>query len=70
MVVKGFGQRRVIDFDKVLSPSVKISSIHTILGASLNLEIEQMVVKMTFHHGDLKEEIYMEQHEGFKLEGK
>ena len=49
-----------------------MSSIHTVLGlaASLNLEIEQMDVKTAFLHGDLEEEIYMEQPEGFKVYGK
>ena len=68
LVVKGFGQRKGIDFDKIFSHVVKMSSISTVLGlaASLNLEIEQMDVKAIFLHGDLEEEIYMEQPEGFK----
>ena len=50
---------------------MKMSSIRTVLGlASLNLEIEQMDVKTTFLHGDLEEEIYMEQPEVFKVDGK
>ena len=62
LVVKGFGQRKGIDFDEIFSPVVKISSIRTVLGlaASLNLEIEKMDVKTAFLHGDLEEEIYME----------
>ncbi|MCF7184052.1 hypothetical protein L3H42_11185 [Corynebacterium sp. MC-13] len=50
LVIKGFGQRKGIDFDEIFSPVVKMSSIHTVLGlaASLNLEIEQMDVKMLF----------------------
>ena len=60
LVVKGLGQRKGIDFDKIFSPVVKMSSIRTVLGlaASLNLEIEQMDMKTTFLHGDLEEEIY------------
>ncbi|WOH01606.1 hypothetical protein DCAR_0520990 [Daucus carota subsp. sativus] len=44
-------------------------SIRVVLGlvASLNLELEQMDVKTAFLHGDLEEEIYMEQPEGFKV---
>ncbi|XP_028072575.1 pre-mRNA-splicing factor ATP-dependent RNA helicase DEAH10-like [Camellia sinensis] len=49
-----------------------MSSILVVLGlaASLNLEVEQLEVKTTFLHGDLEEEIYMEQPEGFKVKGK
>ena len=72
LVFKGFGKRNGIDFDEMFSPLVKMSSISTVLGlaASLNLEIEQMDVKAIFLHGDLEEEIYMEQPEGFKVDGK
>ena len=49
-----------------------MSSIRFVLGlaATLNLDIEQLDVKTTFLHGDLKEEIYMEQPEGFEEKGK
>jgi len=49
-----------------------MTSIRVILGlaASLNLEVEQMDAKTTFLHGDLEEEIYMEQPEGFLVKGK
>nr|XP_027101802.1 uncharacterized protein LOC113722763 [Coffea arabica] len=40
------------------------------IAASLNLEIEEFDVKTTFLHGDLEEEIYMEQSEEFKESGK
>ena len=51
---------------------MKMSSIRVALGlaASMNLEIEQLDVKMAFLHGDLEEEIYMEQPEGFEVKGK
>ena len=42
-------------------------TIRVILGlaTSLNLKVEQMDVNTAFLHGDLEEEIYMEQPEGF-----
>ena len=57
---------------KKSSPVVKISSIRVALGlaARLNLEVEQLDVKTAFLHGDLEEEIYMQQPEGFELKGK
>jgi hypothetical protein len=35
-----------------------------------DFEVEQMDVKTTFLHGDLEEEIYMKQPEGFVVKGK
>ncbi|KAD5318290.1 hypothetical protein E3N88_18236 [Mikania micrantha] len=72
LVVKGFSQRKGIDFDEIFSPVVKMSSIWVIIGltASLDLEVEQMDDKTSFLHGDLDKEIYMEQPEGFQVKGK
>ena len=72
LVVKGFSQRKGIDFDEIFSPVVKMSSIRTVLAmaASLDLEVEQMDVKTAFLHGDLEQDIYMVQPEGFVTKGK
>ena len=40
------------------------------LAASLDVEVEQMDVKTAFIHRDLEEEIYMDQPEGFVVNGK
>ena len=70
--MKGYGQKKGIDYDEIFSPVVKMSSIRVVLGlaASLDLEVEQMDVKTAFLHGDLEEEIYMEQPEGYVKKGK
>lgn len=72
LVVKGCNQKKGIDFDEIFSPVVKMTSIRTVLGlvASLDLEMEQLDVKTAFLHGDLQEEIYMEQPEGFEVKRK
>ena len=55
LVVKGFGQKKGINFDEIFSPVMKMCSIRVILGlvASMNLELEQLDVKTAFLHGDL-----------------
>ena len=70
LVVKGFGQKKDVDFDEIFSPVV--SSIRVVLGmaAGLNLEVEQLDLKTAFLHGALEEEIYMEQPESFEEKGK
>ena len=69
LVVKSFSQKQDIDFDEIFSPIVKMSSVRVVLGmaAIMDLEIEQLDVKTAFLHGDLEEEIYMEQPEGFEV---
>ena len=62
LVVKGFSQKKCVDFDEIFSPMVKMTSIRVIFGlvARFNLEVGQMDVKTTFLHSDMEEEIYME----------
>ncbi|GMH14050.1 hypothetical protein Nepgr_015891 [Nepenthes gracilis] len=52
LVVKGFGQRKGIDFDEIFAPVVKMSSIRVVLGlaATQDLEVEQMDVRTVFLH--------------------
>jgi len=62
LVVKGFAQKKGIDFDEIFSLLMKMTSIRTILSlvAAEDLHLEQLDVKTTFLHGDLEEEIYMQ----------
>ena len=72
LVVKGYSQRKGIDYAEIFSPVVKLTSIRILLSivASENLHLEQMDVKTTFLLGDLDKEIYMQQPEGFVVPGK
>jgi len=61
-----------IDFGDILSSVSKATSIRLLLYvvASFDFEVEQMDVNTTFLHGDLEEDVYMKQHEGFAVKGK
>eukprot|EP00253_Pinus_taeda_P016715 PITA_16715 len=67
LVPKGFSQVEGIDYTETFSPIAKMNSIRLVLSlaASLKWEVHQMDVKSAFLHGDLHEEIYMEQPIGF-----
>ncbi|KAH9745767.1 CCHC-type domain-containing protein [Citrus sinensis] len=71
LVAKGFTQKHGVDFNEVFSPVVKYSSIRILLAiAAFNdLELDQIDVKTAFLHGNLEEEILMDQPEGFIEEG-
>ena len=72
LVAKGFSQKEGVDYNEVFSPVVKHSSIRTLLAivACYDLELEQLDVKTAFLHGELEEQIYMRQPEGFVVSGK
>ncbi|KAI3764834.1 hypothetical protein L2E82_14851 [Cichorium intybus] len=72
LVVKGFQQKRGVDYNEIFSPVVKMTTIRMVLGivASEDLHLEQLDVKTAFLYGDLEEDIYMVQPEGFPTVGK
>ncbi|KAL4271204.1 hypothetical protein GQ457_13G028940 [Hibiscus cannabinus] len=68
LVVKGYAQKEGIDFNEIFSPVVRLTTVRVVLAmcATFNLHLEQLDVKTVFLHGDLEEEIYMLQPEGFE----
>ena len=71
LVVKGFQQKKGIDYLEIFSLIVKMVTIRLVLGmvAVENLHLEQLDMKTAFFHGGLEEDIYMIQPEGFIVQG-
>ncbi len=71
LVAKGFTQKEGIDYFDTYAPVARTSTIRILiaLASIYNFEIHQMDVKTAFLNGDLEEEIYMEQPEGFVMPG-
>ncbi|KAG7564376.1 Ribonuclease H-like superfamily [Arabidopsis suecica] len=71
LVAKGFNQKEGIDYSETFSPVSRKDSFRIIMAlvAHYDLELHQMDVKTAFLNGDLKEEVYMRQPEGFIIEG-
>ena len=69
--MKGFTQEHGIDYEETFSPVTRYESIRYLLAhATLeDWEIEAMDIKTAYLYGELKEEIYMAQPEGFIKSG-
>ena len=67
LVAKGYRQRQGVDYDETFSPVAMLKSIRILLAiaAHYDYEIWQMDVKTAFLNGNLEEEVYMMQPEGF-----
>jgi hypothetical protein len=68
-VAKRFKQKEVLDYFDTYAHIARIATIRTLiaLASIYNFEIHQMDVKTAFLNGELEEEIYMHQPEGFVM---
>ncbi|GJR00472.1 zinc finger, CCHC-type containing protein [Tanacetum coccineum] len=71
LVIQGFKHKSGIDYFDTYAPVARISTIRLLIAmASIyNLIIHQMHVKTAFLYGDLEEEVYMNQPQGFIMPG-
>jgi hypothetical protein len=69
-VARGFSQKEGIDYEETFTPIARYTSIRTItaLAAKMKWKLHQMDVKTTFPNGVIKEEVYIEQPQGFEVE--
>ena len=72
LVAKGYSQRQGLDFEETFSPVVRFSSIRTLLALAIQKDmiVHQMDVVTAFLNGELDEEIYMQQPDGYQVSGK
>jgi Reverse transcriptase (RNA-dependent DNA polymerase) len=71
LVAKGFSQIEGVDYDEIFSPVVRFETVQIMiaLAALKKWHIQGLDVKTAFLYGELDEELYMEQPEGFKVKG-
>ncbi len=67
LVAKGYAQTYGIDYEKTYSPVTKMTIVITIITMAIakGWSLHQMDVNNVFLHGDLQEEVYMEQPVGY-----
>jgi hypothetical protein len=72
LVAKGFTQWEGIDYTATFSPMSSKDSFRIIIAlvAHYDLELHHTDVKITFLNGNLHENVYMAQPDGFVVEGK
>jgi len=72
LVAKGYAQQYEINYTEVFAPVARLDTIRMILAvvAHRSWEVFQLDVKSVFLHGDLQEEVYVQQPAGFIKKGK
>nr|GEV42009.1 hypothetical protein [Tanacetum cinerariifolium] len=67
LVAEGYSQEEGIDFEESFTPVARLEAIRIFIAnaASKNMTVYQMDVKTAFLNGELKEEVYVSQPEGF-----
>ena len=72
LVVKGYSQRKGLDYDEIYAPMVRFETIRLLiaLAALKDWQIHHLDVKSAFLNGEIKEEIYVKQPKGFLVKGK
>ncbi|KAM1891095.1 hypothetical protein ACFX14_034414 [Malus domestica] len=72
LVAKGYSQKPGIDFNETFAPVARLDTIRTLIALAAHKEWQlfQLDVNSAFLNGVLKEEVYVDQPQGFAIEGK
>lgn len=71
LVAKGYAQRFGVDYNEVYAPVARWDTIRIIIATAAyqNWNIYQLDVKSAFLHGELQENVYVDQPQGFEKRG-
>ena len=72
LVAQGFSQKYGDDYDEMFCPVVRLESLRVLIALAVQygLKLHQVDVTTAFLNGELEEEVYMRQPEGFVTQGK
>jgi hypothetical protein len=72
LVAKGYVQKQGIDFEEVFAPMARLDTVRLILAIAANKgwQVHHLDVKTAFLNGELEEEVYVSQPDGFLEKGK
>ena len=72
IVAKGYVQKQGIDFEEIFAPVTRLETVRLLLALAVNKgwEVHHLDVKTAFLNGEIQEEVYVSQPEGFVQKGK
>ena len=72
LVAKGYSQKFGIDYEEIFAPVARFDSIRILIAiaAQLDWNLHHLDVKSAFLNGEIKEDLYVMQPEGFVIKGK
>ena len=71
LVAQGFSQKFGLYYDEIFCPVDRFESVRTVIALTVqhSLKLHQMDLTNAFLNGNLKEEVYKKQLEGFTIKG-